>query len=29
LLEKVIGAVFESAVHKMIFAFEKRAADIL
>ena len=29
LLEKVIGAVFESAAHKMISAFEKRANDIL
>lgn len=29
LLEKVIGAIFESAAHKMISAFEKRAADIL
>ena len=29
LLEKVIGTIFESAVHKMISAFEKRAADVL
>lgn len=29
LLEKIIGAIFESAAHKMISAFEKRAADIL
>ena len=29
LLEKLIGAVFESAAHKMISSFEKRAADIL
>lgn len=29
LLEKLIGAVFESAAHKMISAFETRAAAIL
>lgn len=29
ILEKVIGTIFESAAHKMISAFEKRAADIL
>jgi coenzyme Q-binding protein COQ10 len=29
LLEKLIGAIFESAAHKMISAFERRAADIL